>query len=355
MLKRLGLAGLAVVAIVAMLVLYISARHLIYLSPREEVTFPSGTIQLAGTLVKPSDGGAFPAIVLLHGSGPEPRSEPPTRAVVNTLVKSGFAVLLYDKRGVAASGGDFDSATFQDFINDAVAAIDYLRGRSDVDADNIGLYAVSESGWLAPEIAVRTQRVKFIFNKVGSPLSWMETVQWETRNDYLADGVAESDVQQLVDLAKRRWAYYQAAAANPSLAEGPERDAINAEISRVRAEVPMADEALSAELSPYDAESYQSFAVDASYDPTPFLNQIDIPMYYTYGGVDINIPTERCVAVLEKLKKEQGKNIGITVYPNVGHSLATWRGLLDVGFVPGYLDTLAAWTGAQVNARRIYP
>ena len=350
MLKKIGLGLLAIVSLVAMLALYNVTRHLVYWSPSEEVSFTSGDIQLAGTFVKPFNDGVFPAIILLHGSGPEKRSDPPTRAVVNTLVRNGFAVLLYDKRGVGASGGDFNTARYRDFINDAIAAVNYLSNRADIDSESIGLYTVSESGWFAPEIAMRTQRIAFIFNKVGPPLSWVDTVQWEVRNDYLADGIAESDVQKLVDLALRRWAYYQAAVADPQLATGPERDAINRQIAKLRGEIPMADQVLAEELRPYDVESYEEFAADSSYDPSPFLSEIDIPMYYTFGELDINIPTRRSVAVLEALVEEQGKDIVITVYPDVGHGLATWKGLLSVGFVPGYLDTLATWTVEQVKA-----
>ena len=141
--------------------------------------------------------------------------DPPSRAVVNALIRSGFAVLAYDKRGVGASGGDFDSATYRDFIDDAIAAVEYLADRPDVDGGTIGLYVVSESGWFAPEIALRSGRVDFVFNKVGSPLSVMDTVLWEARNDFLAAGIADSDVQALVDVTGRRWKYYLAAADNP--------------------------------------------------------------------------------------------------------------------------------------------
>ncbi len=347
--KKIGLAVLTVVAPVAALALYVAARHLVYWSPSEEVAFSSGDVRLAGTLVRPSGEGPFPAVVLLHGSGPEPRSDPPTRAVVNALVRTGFAALLYDKRGVGASGGDFESATYRDFVDDAVAAIDYLRGRTDVDVARIGLYAVSESGWLAPEIAARTRRVAFIFNKVGPPLSWVDTVRWEVRGDYLAEGVAEADVQPLVDLALRRWAYYQAAAADPSLAAGPERDALERRIAKLRAEIPGADRVVAPELLPYDADDYAAFAAVSTYDPTPFLRALDVPLYYAFGELDVNVPTRQAVAALEALVRDHGKNVTVKVYPGVGHSLATWKGLLDVGFPPGYLETLAAWTAEQVR------
>jgi pimeloyl-ACP methyl ester carboxylesterase len=348
-LKKLGRGVLAIVSVLALLVLFNFLRHYVYWSPHEELSFSNGPVVLAGTLVKPSGDGPFPAVLLLHGSGPEPRAEPPTRAVVNALVRNGFAVMLYDKRGVAQSTGDFDSATFRDFIDDAIAGVEYLAGRDDTRPNNVGLYAVSEGGWFAPEIAVSTQKVGFIFNKVGPPLSWMNTVKWEVRNDFIADGIAAKDVQPLVDLAVDRWTYYIDTAADASLASGARRDAINARITELRRDLPGADQVLSEQLRPYEEDFYQAFAADAAYDPTPFLARLDVPMYYAYGGSDINIPTEQCVATLLKMGAEQGKNITFEVYPGLGHSLATPKGLLSMGFPPGYLKTLGEWCREQVE------
>jgi pimeloyl-ACP methyl ester carboxylesterase len=288
-------------------------------------------------------------MLLLHGSGPEPRTEPPTRAVINTLVRSGIAVLVYDKRGVGASGGDFDAAGYGDFIDDAVAAVEYLARRPDVDGSRIGLYTVSESGWFGPEIVFKTQKVSLMFNKVAAPFSVAETVIWEVRNDYLAGGVPASEVQALVDNATRRWAYYRDAATNPGLAKGSERDAINAQLSTLRDGVPGAAELLPPELLAYDAERYAEIAAAQFYDPSPFLLEIDIPLYYAYGEEDINMPTRRCIEALEVLIHEHGKDIEYTVYPGLGHSLASWRGILQIGWAPGYLDRLAVWTVKQMQ------
>ncbi|MEM7245563.1 MAG: CocE/NonD family hydrolase [Acidobacteriota bacterium] len=347
--RKLGLAALAILLPLLGSLLFNVLRHLVFWSPSEEVVFESGEIRLAGTLVKPAEEGSFPAVLMLHGSGPEPRSDPPTRAVMNTLVRHGFAVLAYDKRGVDASGGDFKSASYGDFIDDALAALDYLAARDDIDGTRLGLYCVSESGWFGPEIASRSQSVDFIFNKVGPAVSWVETVSWEVRNDTLADGIAEEDVDQFVDLARRQWSYYRAVAADPSLLRGPEREAIEAEMVRIRAEVPGADRILGETLPEADLEAYQAFAAQASYDPTPYLRGLDIPLHYAYASEDINVPTDRCLAALTRLTDEQGKPITLTVYISVGHSLATWRGLLSAGFPPGYLDSVGTWASEQVG------
>ena len=347
--KRVFGRAASVLAIVVLVTVIAAGRHAILWSPTEPVTIASGDVTLAGTIAYPDSPGPHPAILMLHGSGPEARLDFPDRAVVNVLTDAGFAVLFYDKRGVGESGGNFDDALYHDFIDDALAALDYLAGRPDVDQGRIGLYVISESGWFAPEIATRSAHVGFIFNKVGPPLSWIETVAWEVRNDLMAEGIAESDVDRVADHAIDRWRYYIAAADDPSLADGPERSALAAELEHLRQEVPGADDALPESLWGYDPDGYARFAAKASYSSAHYLEQLDIPMYYAYGSDDINVPTEKCVGVLERLIREHDRDIEYHVYPGVGHGLVGPRGILRLGWPDGYLERLVAWTTEQVK------
>ena len=93
-------------ALFVALVLFNVIQYLIYWSPTEDITFKSGETVMSGLLVKPEETGIFPAVIVLHGSGPESLNDPAYKITANTLVRSGFAVLLYDKRGVGKSGGD---------------------------------------------------------------------------------------------------------------------------------------------------------------------------------------------------------------------------------------------------------
>jgi hypothetical protein len=75
-------------------------------APRQEnVRFTSGSVSLAGTLVSPRGRGPFPAIVFIHGSGPDSRENYRGQAV--WFARQGFAALIYDKRGVGVSTGDW--------------------------------------------------------------------------------------------------------------------------------------------------------------------------------------------------------------------------------------------------------
>ena len=342
-----GLVGMVLLLAVALLT-WNYLRFMVFWAPTEEVAFESDPgITIRGTLIKPADEGTFPAVVLLHGSGPENRSGPGYRALTNVIVRSGVAVLLYDKRGVGESDGDFGSAEYSDFIADAVAAVNYLAERDDIDPRNIGLHGNSESGWLTPEIAHTTGRVAWVFNRVGPPLAWMDNVIWEVRNDSLADGVSEADIESVLAATRRRWEYYIAAAADPSLAMGPEREAINAELARLIEDIPAARPQVPEELAAYDAEAYAIRARRYAYDPRPFLESIDVPMIYTFAEDDINVPTVESVAFLESFREQYDKDIRIVVYEGVGHAMAGPTGLFSAGYIPAFVETLEDWYRAQ--------
>src|SRR5215831_15819278 len=87
----------------------------------EDVTFSNRDIRLAGTLISPSTPGKHPAIILVHGSGPEDRGA--SLPWAQFLVRRAVAVLGYDKRGVDGSTGDWKSASYDDLAGDAVAAL----------------------------------------------------------------------------------------------------------------------------------------------------------------------------------------------------------------------------------------
>ena len=128
-----------------------------------DVTFPGGAsdVTLAGTLTLPAGDGPFPGIVLLSGSGPQDRDESltgvtalkPFALIADALTQAGIAVLRFDDRGTGQSTGDFSTAGTEDFTKDGEAAIAYLRSRSDIDLNRVGVLGHSEGGIEAASIA----------------------------------------------------------------------------------------------------------------------------------------------------------------------------------------------------------
>jgi fermentation-respiration switch protein FrsA (DUF1100 family) len=340
----------AVVVVVVLVAGFNYARYLVYWGPTESVSYVSGGVSIACTLALPQRPGPFPAILELLGSGPEVRSDPAYRINATNMVRRGFAVLVCDKRGVGESGGNLEKATFADFAADAAAGVHYLAGRSDIDPDRIGLLTNSESGWYSPQVAADTGQVAFIINRVGSPLPWLDTVLWETRNDLLAAGVTGRDLDDVLAATARRWRFYIEVNRDPQLSDGPERDAIDAELARLRRDVPAATDFLPQEAMDYDPEAYAEFAADAAYDPGAYLRQIDIPLLYVLGGKDINVPTKNVVAFLENFRDTYQGTVDLRVYPDLGHALATWRGIFHGGYTPDYLSFVGQWAESQIRS-----
>jgi hypothetical protein len=102
---------------------------------REEVSFTSGNVKLAGTLFVPLKKGAHPAIVFFHGSGPQTR-ESYLRYFADFYARRGFATLIYDKRGTGRSTGEIWYRTgdnFDNLVADALAGLQFLLKRNGID------------------------------------------------------------------------------------------------------------------------------------------------------------------------------------------------------------------------------
>ena len=310
-----------------------------------EFSSADGTV-LLGEVRLPSGPGPHPAVVLVHGSGPSDASEIDYRYNSNAFLKKGLAVLVYQKRGSGRSGGDFDTATYADFAEDLLAGVSALRARPDIDADNIGLYAVSEGAWFAPEVAVRDQRIRFVIMKSGPPMVAYEVYRWEIRNDLIAGGVDDPAlIDELLAAWTEVWTYYRAAAsAGKPL---PDRRA------RVQARLDALDEQLqdasSIELADFDHDLFRRWVTDIFYDPAMWLFKMDAPLLAVYGSDDQNVPTNAAVAALTHLRDVAGKDIEVRIYPGRDHYFFKWYNVLTVGMPADYFDMIGDWAAERVD------
>jgi dienelactone hydrolase len=127
-----------------------------------ELSIGDAARALPATLAMPKGAGPFPAVVLVHGSGPQDRNEAiganrPFLDVARGLAARGIAVLRYEKRTRArpqdfAAGVTVDAET----TDDAVAAVAALKQQAGIDPDRIIVLGHSQGGMLGPRIARRS-------------------------------------------------------------------------------------------------------------------------------------------------------------------------------------------------------
>lgn len=140
-----------------------------YASPQafaeRDVTLGTGRWAVPGALTVPRRPGTMPAVVLVHGSGPNDRDETlgydkPFKDLAWGLACRGIVVLRYDKRTkvhpeefreLAATAQGF--TVNEETIEDARFAVDLLRRQPEVDGRRVFVLGHSLGGMLAPRIA----------------------------------------------------------------------------------------------------------------------------------------------------------------------------------------------------------
>jgi hypothetical protein len=133
----------------------------------EDVSFrTSDGLELHGWYV-PSKNGA--AVIAFPGrSG--------TQAHARMLVRHGYGVLLFDRRGEGVSDGDSNLLGWNG-DRDILAAVDYLQTRPDVDPSRIGGIGLSVGGELMLQAAAETDELAAVVSEGAGSRTFSETMQ----------------------------------------------------------------------------------------------------------------------------------------------------------------------------------
>jgi len=301
----------------------------------EAVTFRNGEVTLAGTILLPAGDGPHPGIVLLQGSGGEGRWA--NRFLATRFAANGIAALVFDKRGVGDSTGDWHGAGFEDLAGDAAAAVAALRHHARVRADAVGIHGHSQGGTLAPLVAERVPDLAFVIASAATGLSMADTEAYSVSNLVglpRLSGVEADDARAFVDAVVAH-AY-----------RGGPRAAVDAAYARVR-QRPWAFE------PPPEDDPYWSFARRiAGYDALAHWRHVRAPVLLVYGEADERTPVRpSAAAIAQAVLAGEGRRVEVRIFPSADH---TFRQPPPPGGWPrtvaGYPQALVDWVLATLAA-----
>ena len=175
----------AVLAIVCGIVMPASAQVNEPPASCETVFYPSGQDRIESYVYKPVGAGPFPTVIYNHGSrkGHE-REERPFTYVGEMLTRSGYVVIVPERRGYGKSTGPtFDEAVgadrgsrfvarLQEETDDVLAAVDFAKTLPYVDMKRMAVMGWSFGGMLSVFAAARSSAFRGVVDQAGGALTW---------------------------------------------------------------------------------------------------------------------------------------------------------------------------------------
>lgn len=248
---------------------------------RDEVRIAVDGQTLTGIVHAPISTGRHPAIVFVHGGGTGRLDTYAGQA--ERLARAGIVTLTYDKRTV---GYSITHRDYRQLAGDALAAVALLRGRADVDPDLVGLWGISEGGWVVPLAA----------SAPGSPVAFA----------ILVAAPATSPLRQ------SSWAL-----------DGGLRRLDAPDVARQAA---------------VRAFASGGFAY-ADHDAMPALRALTVPVLAIYGTDDRAVPPVESARLLTAALAGAGNDrYAVRFFAGADHGLRVGGRL-----APGYLATIASW------------
>lgn len=320
---------------------------------KEVFFYNKDNIRLAGTLTTPPGSGPFPAVVLVSGSGPQDRNEEilghrPFLILADHLTRQGIAVLRYDDRGYGESEGDFRPATSLDYTHDALAAVEYLKGRSAIDNTKIGIAGHSEGGNIAPVAAVMDSTIAFVVLLAAPGLS-----NYESYLVSLALILKDYDGTYDRDYAAFAGVYQDMATISNKVIL---RDSLRAKFTRLANQ--MTEEELEAfgglaafvegQVRYHTSDWYHYYL---QFDVTPYLQQLKIPILALNGTKDESVEANANLGGIQRtLEVADHPQFEIVKLRNVNHFFQTSTSptfasvyFNPITFAPEALNAISEW------------
>jgi len=251
---------------------------------------------------------------------------------------------------VGESTGDFRTGPFMDLCDDGLAAVKYLKSRKEIDPQHIGVWGLSQGGWLGPLAASRSTDISFVIAVSGPGVSPGEQMLVYYANELRDRGLPEAEVREADALRRDVWSYLFTGKGY----ENARRELDQARGKRWFAEVNSQQDRLFEPLQqPSELDQPGSailrFRREMTYDPVPALRALRVPALFLFGAEDRLIPVEKSAAIIRDVLTRSGHpDFTIQTFDHDDHGMHDGTGAID----PRYLDTMRRWLVGRVRMPR---
>jgi pimeloyl-ACP methyl ester carboxylesterase len=303
----------------------------------QEVRFSSQVFTVVGDLRFPVEGDQHPVIMMIHGSGEATRRGAVDFVpMIEMYLKHGYAVFSWDKPGSGESKGDFTQGyTITERAKIIRDAIGVLAENPSVDPTMIGLWGISQAGWVMPMALKMTDAIDFMIVVSGGGEDGIEQGAYQTGQRFLCDGGSAEDAA----IVEQYWAVMNKAAVYDEY-----RTAV-----KILLEIPWIVNNTPVTLTAEENWNPWPREIDAFFDPTEVLRETTIPVLAFFGELDKNIdPVQGAQAYQSALSEAGNQDFQVIVIPGAGHVMTEVEtGCIGESagseYMTEYLETLDFW------------
>jgi pimeloyl-ACP methyl ester carboxylesterase len=244
--------------------------------------------------------------------------------MIDIFLRNGYAAFSWDKPGSGESTGGFDSGhTLTQRASILADAIQVLIDHPAIDPTGIGLWGISQAGWVMPLALELTDDVAFMIVVSGGGEDSIEQMAYQYGQKLVSAGRASEQAAILEENLARACKTVQYIEYR--------------EATEKILEIPALETAIGIRLELQEEDEWRPWPrdIDSFLDPLDIIEHTTIPLLVFFGELDRDVdPVQGAEAYEAALQAAGNEDYQIEVLPGVGHVFVTRS---------EYLRTLEAW------------
>jgi dienelactone hydrolase len=243
--------------------------------------------------------------------------------MADRFARAGIACLSYDKRGSGKSTGDWHQAGFDLLADDVLAAVEFLRSRREIRPDMVGLWGVSQAGWVIPLAASKSSHVAFCIPVSGAGVCPADQELWRRTQNLQFFGCSRA----LIAATRRGVAmHYQWAEL----------------FKNGRFPIP---------------PLFETEPLNMYHDADKVIGRVRQPVLAIFGELDSLTPARESTAIwTRELTASGNSDFSVRLFPQADHGLFhtegtgnTYEMTPESKLAPGYVQCMVEWIDAHAR------